>query len=395
MAETKQDQGTGGQARPAGTPATAPAGASGGGPKLEPPKRPLPRWPWFIVGIVVLAFVAVVLVIIFKPHADVWADDANVTVRYASVAPRIAGQIASVDVDDNQEIKAGQVLATIDPRDYQTALDLAEATLERDRAQLADVVTNVARQPSLIDQQQAAVASAQARLDFARLDARRFDNLAISGAGTTQQRQQADADLRQGQAALQSAQAALEASRRQLAVLEAQQAGAQATVKANETQVVQAQLNLSYTKIAAPMDGMVGALSVQVGNYVAPGSTLMTLVPLDKVYIEANYREVDLLNVKPGQHVGIHVDAYNIDLDGVVDSVPPASGAAFAPISPSNATGNFTKIVQRLPVKIVVPPGQPLARLLRVGFSVETTIHTDFADIVGAQERAGARVTAH
>ncbi len=119
----------------------------------------------------------------------------------------------------------------------------------------------------------------------------------------------------------------------------------------------------------------------------------MVVVPLDQVYIEANYREVALRHVLPGQHVRIHVDAYDIDLDGVVDSVPPASGAAFAAIQPNNATGNFTKIVQRLPVKIVVSPGQTLARLLRLGFSVETTIHTGLADVADEQ-RDPARVTA-
>lgn len=143
------------------------------------------------------------------------------------------------------------------------------------------------------------------------------------------------------------------------------------------------------------MDGMIGQRSVQIGNYVGPDNTLMILVPLDQVYIEANYREVDLRHVRPGQHVRIHLDAYNIDLDGVVDSVPPASGAAFAPIAPNNATGNFTKIVQRLPVKIVVTAGQPLAKLLRVGFSVETTIHTGLENVTGEQSDSAGRVTAH
>jgi membrane fusion protein (multidrug efflux system) len=140
---------------------------------------------------------------------------------------------------------------------------------------------------------------------------------------------------------------------------------------------------------------MVGERSVQVGNYVSPGTTLMTVVPLDQVYIEANYREVALLHVRSGQSVTIHLDAYNIDLRGTVDSVPPASGTSFAPIAPNNATGNFTKIVQRLPVKIVVASGQPLAKLLRVGMSVETTIHTGLEDVVDEQLRSTDRVTGH
>src|ERR1700749_2339430 len=138
---------------------------------------------------------------------------------------------------------------------------------------------------------------------------------------------------------------------------------------------------------------MVGEGAVHIGNSVGPGKTLMIVVPLDQVYIEATYREVDLLHVRSGQPVTIHVEAYDIHLQGKVDGVSPASGAAFAPIAPNNATGNFTKIVQRLPVKIVVTPGQPLAKLLRVGLSVQTTIHTGLEDVVDEQRKSSDRVT--
>jgi membrane fusion protein, multidrug efflux system len=210
-----------------------------------------------------------------------------------------------------------------------------------------------------------------------------------------QEHQQADTTLAQDQAALDSAEASLDAANRQLEVLRAQRSATEAALKADDAQLVQATLNLSYTQIRAPIAGMVGERSVQVGNYVSPGTTLMIVVPLDQVYIEANYREVDLLHVRGGQPVTIHVDAYDIDLKGMVVNVPAASGVAFAPIAPNNATGNFTKIVQRLPVKIVVTPGQPLAKLLRVGLSVETTIHTGLEDIVGEQGRSSDRVTGH
>jgi membrane fusion protein (multidrug efflux system) len=356
---------------------------------------PLPRWPFLVVGLVVAIFAAVVLYIIFRPRPDVWTDDAYVTVHYATIAPRISGQVATVTVDDNDAVKTGQVLATLDPRDQETALAAAEATVARDRSQLEEISATVSRQPSIIAEQQAAVASARARLDFAQANARRYGNLAVTGAGTMQEHQQADATLAQDQASRDSAEASLEAARRQLDVLKAQRSAAEAAVKADEAQLGQARLNLSYTQIRAPIDGMVGERSVQVGNYVGPGTTLMTVVPLDQVYIEANYREVDLLHVRSGQPVTIHVDAYNIELKGAVDSVPPASGAAFAPIAPNNATGNFTKIVQRLPVKIVVTPGQPLAKLLRVGLSVETTIHTGLEDVVDEQRKSSDRVTGH
>jgi len=356
---------------------------------------PLPRWPLVLVGLLVAIFAAVVLFIIFRPRPDIRTSDGYVMVHYATIAPRISGQLATVPVDDDVIVKAGQVLATLDPRDNETALASAEAVVARDRSRLDEISTTVSRQPSIIEEEQAAVASARARLAFAQDNARRFGNLATTGAGSMQEHQRADTKLAQDQASLDSAQASLDAARRQLDVLRAQRSATEAAVKADKAQLEQARLNLSYTQIRAPVDGMVGERSVQVGNYVGAGTTLMTVVPLDQVYIEANYREVDLLHVRGGQPVTIHVDAYDIDLKGTVVSVPAASGAAFAPIAPNNATGNFTKIVQRLPVKIVVTPGQPLAKLLRVGLSVETTIHTGLEDIVGEQRRSSDRVTGH
>ena len=338
-------------------------------------------------------FAAVVLYIIFRPHPDVRTADAYVMVHYATIAPRISGQVATVPVDDNYVVKTGQVLATLDPRDNETAVAAAEAAVARDRSQFDQIDATVSRQPSIIEEQQAAVASARARLAFAQA------TLAVTAISPRREpvpcrnTSEADSTLQQGQASLDSAEASLDAARRQLDVLKAQRSAAEAVVKADEAQLEQARLNLSYTQIRAPIDGMVGERSVQVGNYVGPGTTLMTVVPLDQVYIEANYLEVDLLHVRSGQPVTIHLDAYDIDLDGTVDSVPPASGAAFAPIAPNNATGNFTKIVQRLPVKIVVTPGQPLAKLLRVGLSVETTIHTGLEDVVYEQRRSTDRVT--
>jgi membrane fusion protein (multidrug efflux system) len=372
-------------------------GKSGDGKVQEADKlsKPPPRWPFVLVGLVVAIFVAVVLYTIFRPRPDVWTDDAYVTVHYATIAPRISGRIAAVSVDDNDTVRAGEVLATLDARDNQTAVASAEAALARDTAQFGEVSASVARQPSIIEEQQSAVASARAKLVFAQANARRYGNLAVTGAGTLQEHQQADAALQQDQASLDSSQASLDAARRQLDVLTAQRSAADATIRLDRAQLDQARLNLSYTQILAPIDGIVGERSVQVGNYVSPGTTLMTVVPLDQAYIEANYREVDLLHIRSGQSVTIHLDAYNINLRGTVDSVPPASGTSFAPIAPNNATGNFTKIVQRLPVKIVVASGQPLAKLLRVGLSVETTVHTGLEDVVDEQIRSTKPVTGH
>ena len=354
-------------------------------------KKPPTRWPLVAGGVVVAAFAFVVLWIVFVPRPDVWTDDAYVTVHYATIAPRVSGQVAAVAVNDNQVVRAGDVLVTLDSRDYQATVDMAQAALERDEAQVGNATANLSRQPSLIMQQEADVASAKARLAFSQLNQKRYSNLATTGAGSGQEQQQTTAQLQQDQAALQSAQAALDASRKQLDVLKQQRSASEGTVKGDRAQLEQARLNLSYTRILAPVDGMVGQRTVEAGNIVASGGQLMVIVPLGQVYVMANYREVALRHLRAGQRATIHVDAYDLDLDGLVDSVPPASGATFANIAPNNATGNFTKIVQRLPVKIVLAPNQPQARLLRVGFSVETTVHTELEDVPGEQERTPER----
>jgi membrane fusion protein, multidrug efflux system len=368
------------------------SGSAEGSREPEGGKRTA-RWPFLLAGVIVLGFVGGVLWVIFKPRPDVWTDDAYVRAHYATIAPRISGQIADVKVDDNDLVKAGDVLALLDPRDYETAVAAAEAQVERDRAQSGDIGATIDRQPALIEQAAAEVDAARARLGFAEADARRYDNLATTGAGTGQQRQQADTTLKASRAALRSAQAQLDANQRQLEVLRKQQLASEAAIKADRARLEQAKLNLGYTRIVSPIDGMVAARSVQVGNVVAPGTTLMTVVPLQQIYIEANYREVDLTHMRTGQPATIHVDAYDIDLRGRVNAIPAASGASFAPIAPNNATGNFTKIVQRLPVRIVLDADQPLAKLLRVGFSVETTVHTGLEDVVAEQAHDPRAVT--
>ena len=175
---------------------------------------PLPRWPLVLVGLVVAIFAASVLYIIFRPRPDVWTDDAYVMVHYATIAPRVSGQVAMVPVDDNEVVRIGQVLATLDPRDNETALASAKAAVARDGSLLDEISANVSRQPSIIEEQRAAVAAARARLDFAQDNARRYGNFAATGAGTMQEHQQADSTLQQGQASLDSAEASLAAASR-------------------------------------------------------------------------------------------------------------------------------------------------------------------------------------
>lgn len=336
------------------------------------------RWPWVGAAGLIVFFVCVVLWIIFKPTPNVWTDDAYVQVHYAMISPRISGQISKLAVTDNQSVKTGDLLVQLDDQDERVALQQAQA-------QLANTQAMTARQPAMIDQAKAQVAALQADIVLSEDNKKRFDELANTGAGSIQQRQQADATLAAQQAQLAAARAAVEAAQGQMNVLLAAE-------KAAEANVAQAALNLSYAQIKAPFDGMVDALSSQVGDYITQGQTLMTLVPLRQLYIIANYRETALRHVRPGQTVSIHVDAYNIDLKGVVEGLPPTTGAVYSPIPPDNATGNFTKIVQRLPVKIILLPGQNLANLLRAGLSVETTIHTGLEDVVLLQRRSQSPV---
>ncbi|MBN3853336.1 HlyD family secretion protein [Paraburkholderia sp. Ac-20340] len=350
-------------------------------PKATPPKKS--RVP-LVAGIaVVVVFAGAAGWKIYGPSANVWTDDARITAHYTTIAPRVAGQIATVDVEDNQTVHAGQLLATLDDHDYRTAVDRAQSQLDRDRAQVDDASASVARQPDVIAQNSAQVQQIEARLALAQSNATRYRNLAAFGSGSKQDTEAADATLREQSAQLTQARAAVSAAQHQLDLLKAQHEAAIATVHADEAALAQAQLNLSYTRIVAPMDGVVGERAAEPGNYVSPGSALMALVPAKGMYVEAQYREVALKHMQPGQHVRVHVDAYDIDLNGVVDSVPPSTGAVFAPIAPDNATGNFTKIVQRLPVKIVFAADQPKAALLRLGMSVETTVETNDANVVG------------
>ena len=350
-------------------------------------------WPWIVAGLVVLGFVAWILWIIFAPHGRQRTADAYVTAHFATVSSRVAGQVAAVPVTDNQRVRAGDLLLQLDPRDFQAALEQAQAVLASDTAQLAQAQAQVLRQPALIRQAQAQIASVQARLRLARADDARFTDLAATGAGTRQQRDQAASTLDQERASLVQAQAELLAQQRQLNALQATANAAQGRVLVDQAQIKQAELNLGYTRLVAPIDGVVDQRQVQVGNIVSPGAAVMTVVPLDGVYVLANYRELALRHMRPGQGVRVHIDAYDMDLAGVVDSLPPASGSSYSPIPAANASGNFTKIVQRLPVKITFLPNQRLARLVRVGMSAETVVDTRLEDVVAEQRRRDGRVT--
>jgi membrane fusion protein (multidrug efflux system) len=305
-------------------------------------------------------------------------DDAYVEADNTLIAPRVSGYIGQVLVADNQSVKAGQVLARIDDRDYQAALREAVADRQTAEADIRSIDAQLALQNSLIDQANQQVIGADAALRFAQQDHARYQTLSRSGAGTVQSDQQSQSQLIQRTADVGRSRAALVAASQQVDVLQASRVKAEAQLEHYRAAEQQAQLNLGYTVLTAPVDGNVGARTLRVGQYVQAGTQLMAIVPLDAIYIVANYKETQLTHVRPGQPVGISVDTFpNVEIHGHVDSIAPATGLQFALLPPDNATGNFTKIVQRLPVKIVLDrdPGTA-ADLLRPGMSVEPSIDT-------------------
>jgi len=308
---------------------------------------------------------------------QVETDDAYVQADSIIIAPRVPGYIAEVLVNDNQPVKEGQVLARIDDRDLRTALDQASADRGAAEHKVANLAAQLQLQQSLISEAEAQLASAEAAASFAAQDQKRYADLAHTGAGSVQQAQQTQSLLLQRAADLQRARATLTSSRQQVDVLRTAQSEAKAALAHAQAVEQQARLNLSYATIVAPEDGTIGARTLRVGQYVQAGTQLMAVVPLHAVYVVANYKETQLTDVRPGQPVDIEVDTFpGQTVHGVVDSIAPASGQEFALLPPDNATGNFTKVVQRIPVKVMLRDDSALAGLLRPGMSVEPTIDT-------------------
>jgi membrane fusion protein, multidrug efflux system len=324
-------------------------------------------------------------------------DDAYVQADSTIIAPKVSGYLSQVLVGDNQPVKAGEVLARIDDRDFRTALDQAQADVAASEAAVRNLDAQLALQQPVIEQGSADVAAVEANLQFAQEEQTRYDQLMKSGSGTVQHAQQTDAALREKTAQLQHGKSALLAARRRVDVLTTERAKAEAQLAHARAVEQQAALNLSYTQIVAPVDGTVGARTLRVGQFVQAGTQLMAVVPLDAVYVVANFKETQLTNVRDGQPVELEVDSFHgTRLKGHVDSLSPASGLVFALLPPDNATGNFTKIVQRVPVKIVLDDHR-LAGLLRPGMSVEPTVDTKATAIAerDADKQLAANTATH
>jgi membrane fusion protein (multidrug efflux system) len=245
------------------------------------------------------------------------------------------------------------------------------------QAQINNLGANIERQRALIDQAGATIRASGASLSFAQANAQRYRNLSKAGAGTQEERQKAEAELQNWEAARDRDVAAQQATRKTLEVLQAQRDVAKADLAKAEAALQQANLNVSYTRIVAPQDGMVGQRSVRVGAYVAAGKPLMAVVPLHDAFVVANFRETQLAHMHTQQAVEVRVDSFPDQVfKAHIDSVAPATGLAFSAIAPDNATGNFTKVVQRIPVKIVFEADQPNLNHLRVGMSVLASVDT-------------------
>ena len=315
----------------------------------------LRRRPFIVAVAAIAAAAAFTVGIVWWLHARnyVSTSDAFIDARSVQISPQVSGAIVDVPVTDNQLVVPGAPLARIDPSDYRAAVAQAKAQLEQAQASVANFDAQIEAQAANIAQAKTQVTQNQAALEFSQQQNTRAQRLLATGAGTEQQAQQTASDLTQKQAALAAAQAAETAAEKQLGVLRAQRQSALAQVDSARAQLVQAEINLKRTVIDAPQEGRVTNLTAAKGAYVQPGQALMVLVPR-KVWVTANFKETVLTDMHPGQPVDIEVDAYpDRTFHGHVASIQAASGAVFSLLPPENATGNYVKVVQRVPVKIV------------------------------------------
>ncbi len=348
--------------------------------KVEPPPRGNRRKVFLVFGLALLTAAG-----LYGWH---WwtagrfletTDDAYLQADKVTVAPRISGYVSEVLVSDNQPVKAGDVIARLDDREYQILLRQAQADVEKNKAQLKGVAAAIVQQMAQVEEARADVANTEAAQVFSSQEFTRYQALMQSGSGSVQRQQQAELEFRQRRAANNKARAALDSAMKQVDSLKALDASARASVEGAKAKLEQAQLNLSYTTITAPIDGVVGDRSLRIGQFVSPGTGLLTLVPMGRdIYLVANFKETQVGEMAEGQAASFTVDAFGShEFKGRVASFAPGTGAQFALLPPENATGNFTKVAQRVPVRITLDPSEPLLGRLRPGLSVEVTVHTE------------------
>jgi membrane fusion protein, multidrug efflux system len=352
------------------------AGASNGAPK----KSFLRRRPFTAAAAAILLSAALGGGYLYWDYAHHFesTDDAFVAARQIAIAPKVSGYVTEVPVTDNQHVPAGGVIARIDDRDYRVALDQADAQVAAAKASIKNIGAQLAVQEAQINSGKAQVDQAQAALVFAKQQAARYEHLAGTGFGTVQNAQQYSSQLQQQEAGVQSAQAVLTVAERQIESLKAQRSSAEANLAQAIAQRDQAQLNLSYTTVTAAQAGHVVSLTAAPGEFAQAGTNLTMFVP-DDIWVTANFKETQLDHMRPGQPVTLSIDAYpDREIHGHVASVQPGSGTAFSLLPAQNATGNYVKIVQRVPVKIVIdnpPPDVALGPGMSVVPSVRVNLN--------------------
>ena len=318
-------------------------------------------------------------------------DDAYVRAHNTTLAAKVSGYVQGIPVEDNSRVRAGDVIATIDNGDYRLAVDAARDKVATQQATIDRFGRQIVAQDANVAQAKAQLVSAQAAAKKNQLELERQQALAARAYASRQALEQAEANRDQSVAAVQSAQSSIDAAEASVDVLKAQQQEAARALEELRTAQAKAERDLSFTEIRAPVDGVFGNRAVQTGDFVQTGQRIASLVPLDEVYVDANFKETQLARLRPGQPVSISVDALpGQTIAGTVASLSPASGAVFSLLPPDNATGNFTKIVQRLPVRIDVPADVTAQRLLRPGMSVVVSINTKGQNVAAQGEKIAA-----
>ncbi|WP_208984017.1 HlyD family secretion protein [Roseibium aggregatum] len=304
-------------------------------------------------------------------------DDAYVTADITVILSKVSGYVASVAVGDNQRVKAGDVLLKIDDGDYKLAVQSAKDSIDSARATVNRIATQITAAKASVQQAEASVAAATAKKDEASANFDRQKKLADNKFASQATLDTADAALKGAQADLENAQAAVTLAKANIDVLNGQQKEAEQAVVAAKTALEKAERDLAFTVIRAPVDGIVGNRAAQVGSLLQPGSRIAAIVPLADTHIDANFKETQLEGIQPGAEVEISVDAYpDQPIRGTVESIAPATGSVFSLLPAENATGNFTKVVQRVPVKIKVPEEEITSGHLRAGMSVVVAVDT-------------------
>jgi len=322
-----------------------------------------------IIALILTASAGGVLYWLQAVHPYESTDNAYLKAHTSLISPKESGYIKEVLFQDNQLVAQGDVLAVIDDHDFQAKLAQAEAQVLLEKAHIQTLETDKQTQGAKIRQESANIAASEADLERAAKDLKRFGNLAEEGAISTQTRDAAESTHKQASAQRDKVRSARQEAESQLAALDAQIEETRARLKAAEANLELARIDLANTRITAPMAGIIGNRSVQLGQLVRSGSVLGHLIPAQGLFVEANFKETQIARMRPGQPVEISVDAYPDQVfEGVVDSFAPASGSEFSLLPPENATGNFTKIVRRVPLKIAFKPSVDLSRL-RPGLS--------------------------